>query len=183
MATRQPKSSGLNIENMMDDIDKQEEVNKEIIDLREQLEMIHCACKEQKYSIQMVDLAVKTINDTANRLDRLSEIYNRILDEIKESIGRVHNVEFTASLDDNSVTAIKNEYDSFINNQKKALNETDRILRDHLSVFNYELSNVLNNKGFWCSSKTFKWLCGIFLASISIIVAEITLLIAITLGK
>ena len=174
MAKKQPKSSGLDIEDMMNDIDNQDELKKESEDLSNQLQEIHSAITQQKYLLKDMQFMTESLEQISKKLDRGAEINKEILGDIQTTISNTHNVQFTATLDDDSVSAINNAYNSFLNNQEKALNEMERDLRTHMSTFHYDLCKALNSKGFWCSQKAFKWLAGIFFASISIIIAEIT---------
>ena len=48
MTKKQPKSSGLDIEGMMNDIDNQDELKKESEDLSKQLQEIHSVIEQQK---------------------------------------------------------------------------------------------------------------------------------------
>ena len=183
MAKNQPKSSGLDIEDVMNDIDNQDELKKESEDLSNQLQEIHSAITQQKYLLKDMQFMTESLEQISKKLDRGAEINKEILGDIQTTISNTHNVQFTATLDDDSVSAINNAYNSFLNNQEKALNEMERDLRTHMSTFHYDLCKALNSKGFWCSQKAFKWLAGIFFASVSIIIAEITLWIAISFGK
>lgn len=183
MTKKQPKSSGLDIEGMMNDIDNQDELKKESEDLSKQLQEIHSAITQQKYLLKNMQFMTESLEQISKKLDRGAEINKEILDDIQTTICNTHNVQFTTTLDDVSVAAINNAYNSFLNNQEKALNEMERDLRTHMATFHYDLCKALSSKGFWCSQKEFKWLAGIFFASVSIIIAEITLWIAITFGK
>ncbi len=183
MAKKQPKSSGLDIEDVMNDIDNQDELKKESEDLSNQLQEIHSAITQQKYLLKDMQFMTESLEQISKKLDRGAEINKEILGDIQTTISNTHNVQFTTTLDEDSVSAINKVYDSFLNNQKKVLNEVERDLRTHMSTFHYDLCKALNSKGFWCSQKAFKWLAGIFFASVSIIIAEITLWIAISFGK
>ena len=183
MAKKQPKSSGLDIEGMMNEIDNQDELKKESEDLSKQLQEIHSAIEQQKFLLRDMQFMTESLEQISKKLDHGAEINKEILGDIQTTICNTHNVQFTATLDDVSVAAINNAYNSFLNNQEKALNEMERDLRTRMSTFHYDLCKALNSKGFWCSQKAFKWLAGFFFASISIIIAEITLWIAITFGK
>ena len=144
MAKKQPKSSGLDIEDMMNDIDNQDELKKESEDLSNQLQEIHSAITQQKYLLKDMQFMTESLEQISKKLDRGAEINKEILGDIQTTISNTHNVQFTATLDDDSVSAINNAYNSFLNNQEKALNEMERDLRTHMSTFHYDLCKALS---------------------------------------
>ena len=60
------------------------------------------------------------------------------------------------------------------NFQKKWVTETQK----QLANFNEDLSKVLSHSGFWCTSKVFAWLLGIFGFCLFVTFMTIALLIA-----
>ena len=112
---------------------------------------------------------VKDIDALMNGIDNHEENpgevteTRKILKEITDAIGGrkgLHSL----------VTAL---HEKFMDEEKKALNELSRERKDQIDQFRYDFSNALNQKGFWCSQKAFRWIVGITLLSI-IIIAEIT---------
>ena len=114
MAKKQPKSSGLDIEDVMNDIDNQDELKKESEDLSNQLQEIHSAITQQKNLLKDMQFMTESLEQISKKLDRGAEINKEILGDIQTTISNTHNVQFTATLDDDSVSAINNAYNSFL---------------------------------------------------------------------
>ena len=83
---KQPKSSGLDIEDVMNDIDNQDELKKESEDLSNQLQEIHSAITQQKYLLKDMQFMTESLEQISKKLDRGAEINKEILGDIQTTI-------------------------------------------------------------------------------------------------
>ena len=83
MARKQPKSSGLDIEGMMNDIDNQDELKKESEDLSKQLQEIHSAIEQQKFLLRDMQFMTESLEQISKKLDHGAEINKEILGDIQ----------------------------------------------------------------------------------------------------
>ena len=175
MANRNPKPSGLNIEDMMDDIDKQENIQCEIANFDAKLRQIQDAIRRQEELSNQLTRQTGEMKSAGKQMKEFAEKAEEILSEINAAIDEAKNVSITVVVSDKSVATIKNLHEQFVEKEKAVISEMEICRKQQIEEFRYNFSNTLNSKGFWCSSKTFLWLALTFFSSIGIIIVEITI--------
>lgn len=175
MANRIPKSSGLNIEDMMDDIDKQESIQCETVNLDRQLEKIQDAIKRQEELSMQLARQTREMKSAGEQMKEFAEKAEEILAEINAAIDEAKNVSITVVVSDKSVATINSLHKQFIDEEKAVISEMEICRKQQIDGFRCDFSNAINSKGFWCSTKTFLWLGVIFFFSVAVIIIELTL--------
>ena len=175
MANRNPKPSGLNIEDMMDDIDKQESIQCETANLDAKLRQIQDAIRRQEELSNQLTRQTGEMKSAGEQMEMFTKKAEEILAEINAAIDEAKNVSITVVVSDKSVATISSLHKQFIEEEKAALKELARSRKEQTDRFRYDFSNVINSKGFWCSPKTFLWLALIFFSLLAIIIIKITL--------
>ena len=174
MANRTPKPSGLNIEDMMDDIDKQESIQCETVNLARQLEKILDAIRRQEELSNQLTRQTGEMKSASEQMKEFAKKVEEILAEINAAIDEAKNVSITVVVSDKSVATIKNLHEQFVEKEKAVISEMEICRKRQIEEFRYNFSNTLNSKGFWCSPKTFLWLGVIFFFSVAVIIIELT---------
>ena len=174
MANRTPKPSGLNIEDMMDDIDKQESIQCETVNLDRQIEKIQDAIRRQEELSNQLTRQTGEMKSASEQMKEFAEKAEEILAEINAAIDEAKNVSITVVVSDKSVATISNLHKQFVEKEKAIICEMEICRKQQIERFRYDFSNTLNSKGFWCSQKTFLWLGVIFFFSVAVIIIELT---------
>ena len=174
MANRTPKPSGLNIEDMMDDIDKQESIQCETANLDAKLRQIQDAIRRQEELSNQLTRQTGEMKSASEQMEKFTKKAEEILAEINAAIDEAKNVSITVVISDKSVAIIKKLHEQFIEEEKAALKELARSRKEQMDGFRCDFSNAINSKGFWCSPKTFLWLGVIFFFSVAVIIIELT---------
>ena len=173
MANRNPKPSGLNIEDMMDDIDKQENIQCEIANLDRQLEKIQDAIRRQEELSNQLTRQTGEMKSAGEQMKEFAEKAEEILTEINAAIDEAKSTSITVVVSDKSVATISSLHRQFVEKEKAVISEMEICRKQQIEGFRYDFSNVLNTKGFWCSPKTFLWLALTFFSSVAVIITEI----------
>lgn len=174
MANRTPKPSGLNIEDMMDDIDKQESIQCETVNLDRQLEKIQDAIKRQEELSNQLARQTGEMKSASEQMKEFAKKAEEILAEINAAIDEAKNVSITVVASDKSVATINSLHKQFIDEEKAVISEMEICRKQQIEGFRCDFSNAINSKGFWCSPKTFLWLGVIFFFSVAVIIIELT---------
>lgn len=174
MANRNPKPSGLNIEDMMDDIDKQESIQCETANLDTKLRQIQDAIRRQEELSNQLTRQIGEMKSASEQMKEFAKKAEEILAEINAAIDEAKNVSITVVVSDKSVATIKNLHEQFIEEEKSVISKMERSRKQQMDGFRYDFSNTLNSKGFWCSPKTFLWVGAIFFFSVAVIIIELT---------
>ena len=158
MANRTPKPSGLNIEDMMDDIDKQESIQCETANLDAKLRQIQDAIRRQEELSNQLTRQTGEMKSASEQMKEFAKKVEEILAEINAAIDEAKNVSITVVVSDKSVATIKNLHEQFIEEEKSVISKMERSRKQQMDGFRYDFSNTINSKGFWCSQKTSLWL-------------------------
>lgn len=102
---------------------------------------------------------------------------------------------FTAQLDDKSIKSIKAEHEEFVKEEKKLLSEHREALKKSMSESVAEEKQAFENhkkemertkeygEGVWFSKRAWDWISGFLTVSGIWLVASITLVIVLLIGK
>ncbi|MCH5176310.1 MAG: hypothetical protein J1F40_10540 [Prevotellaceae bacterium] len=174
MANRNPKPSGLNIEDMMDDIDKQESIQYETANLDAKLRQIQDAIRRQEELSNQLTRQTGEMKSASEQMKEFAEKAEEILTEINAAIDEAKSTSITVVVSDKSVATINSLHKQFIDEEKAVISEMEICRKLQMDRFRCDFSNAINSKGFWCSSKTFLWLGVIFFFSVAVIIIELT---------
>ena len=175
MANRIPKTSGLNIEDMIDDIDKQESILCETANLDAKLRQIQDAIRRQEKLSNQLTRQTGEMKSACEQMKEFAKKAEEILAEINAAIDEAKNVSITVVVSDKSVATINSLHKQFIDEEKAVISEMEICRKQQIERFRYDFSNTLNSKGFWCSQKIFLWLALIFFFSIAAIIIKVTM--------
>ena len=183
MTQKNRKTSGLDIENLMNDIDQQKQLeqttHESIVEMNQVLDRITEAIGElSDYKIYLMGI-IDYIKNAAERIEICTKRHEKAVRELANTIQEIKNVTIKANLDPKQQERLKMQLETHLTRQKQFHESTDRNLRQRLSVFNDEFKRNLDEKGFWCSHKTLVWLASLFFVSVGTIIVEITWWIAL----
>ena len=171
MGRRNWNSPVKDIDALMNGIDNHEENPGEVTETRKILKEITDAIGGRKGLHSLVLQERDSLTDCCIKLLQASSNARSILASLNQAVEEAKKIKIDFDIDSvNTLTAL---HEKFMDEEKKALNELSRERKDQIDQFRYDFSNALNQKGFWCSQKAFRWIVGITLLSI-IIIAEIT---------
>lgn len=175
MAKKYPKSSGLDIEGLMTDIDNSESIQKRSDDLAELLRRTNQAIENQVKLLGLANDKVEELKECCKALLNVTSNLNIVYEKLNEAIEEAHHIKIEATLNDTSIEILKQLHKKFLESEKTQLDALAKSRESQINSFRRDFSEALNEKGFWCSQKTFMWLAGIFFFSVFTILLEITL--------
>lgn len=186
MAIKNRKSSGLDIENMLDGIDQQKEIeqttNESIKEMNRVLDRINGAIGElEDYKHYLMGI-IDNIKTSSQQIEIATKNNQKVCAEISSHIQKLMETPLTTCLDQKSLDKFKVIGDKHLADQKALFDSTDRNMRRFLYSFMDEFKRNLDEKGFWCSDRVFRWLMPVFIASIGFNMLVIVLWIASHLG-
>ena len=204
MGTNNRKQSGLDIEalnakmNALDQrAEKEKEVQQESVDLKDLVEELRLTIgdvrnlvpKVRELSVS-VEQAGKKLEEAGKEGDITYSLFQCALAKanaegirIEASTESLNTLNYQCNtIKDAVIDELKKKLDAsnstFITDHKTNLDELARDERLQLLTFRCDMNNALSHYGFWCSSKVFLWLIGIFGFCLLVTVMTITLLFA-----
>ena len=175
MAKKFPKSSGLDIEGLMTDIDNSESIQKRSDDLAELLRRTNQAIENQVKLLGLANDKVEELKECCKALLTVTSNLNIVYEKLNEAIEEAHHIKIETTLNDTSIEILKQLHRKFLESEKAQLDALAESRESQINSFRRNFSDALNEKGFWCSQKTFMWLAGIFFFSVFTILLAITL--------
>ena len=190
--------SGLDLEAKMNELDQKAEKEKDVQDKTASLDKF---LEELSADLLVMKNAVSLIDEGNHRFKKANEDFGNVLDKyeniIKESkqfVDDVTRIGITSNISEESMKEVGTIFDDhykLLLDFRKELSEELRFRIDdfldrekdtetqkQLANFNEDLSKVLSHSGFWCTSKVFAWLLGIFGFCLFVTFMTIALLIA-----
>lgn len=183
MAKKYPKSSGLDIEGLMTDIDNSESIQKRSDDLAELLRRTNQAIENQVKLLGLANDKVEELKECCKALLNVTSNLNSVYEKVNETIEESRRIKIEATLNDTSIEILKQLHRKFMESEKAQLDALAKSRESQINSFRRNFSDALNEKGFWCSQKTFMWLAGIFFFSVGVIIVEITIWILFSIKK
>ena len=175
MAKKYPKSSGLDIEGLMTDIDNSESIQKRSDDLAELLERTNQAIGNQAKLLGLANDKVEELKEFCKTLLRVTSNLTIVYEKLNEAIEESHHIKIETTLNDSSIEILKQLHRKFLESEKAQLDALAKSRESQINNYRSNFSEALNEEGFWCSQKTFMWLAGIFFFSVFTILLVITL--------
>ena len=181
----------------MNELDQKAEKEKDVQDKTASLDKF---LEELSTDLLVMKNAVSLIGEGNHRFKKANEDFGNVLNKyeniIKESkkfVDDVTRIGITSNISEESMKEVGTIFDDhykLLLDFRKELSEELRFRIDdfldreketaqkQLANFNEGLSKVLSHSGFWCTSKVFAWLLGIFGFCLFVTFMTIALLIA-----
>lgn len=175
MGRRNWNSPVKDIDALMNGIDNHEENPGEVTETRKILKEITEAIGGRKGLHSLVLQERDSLTDCCVKLLQASSNARSILASLNQAVEEAKKIQIDFDID--SVKTLTALHKKFVEEEKGALNELSRERKEQIDQFRYDFSNILNQKGFWCSQKAFKWIGGISLLSFITIIVKIMLYI------
>ena len=185
--TLHPKSSGLDdIDLVLGNVNKKEELQDETEKLDRYLELVHGALFRAEEVIKKADAAITRIETATGALEKSAEKIEPALTTMADNISKDKRFKFTAQLDDKSIASVKAEHGEFIKEEKKLLTEHREALKKSMSESVEEERKAFENhqkemertkeygEGAWFSQRAWSWISGFLIVSGFWLAASIT---------
>ena len=183
MTKKYPKPSGLDIEGLMTDIDNSESIQKRSDDLAELLRRTNQAIEKQTKLLGLANDKVEELKECCETLLNVTSNLSIVYEKMKEAIDEARHIKIETSLNDTSIETLNQLHRKFLESEKIQLDALAKSRESQINSFRRNFSEALNEKGFWCSQKTFMWLAGIFFFSVGVTIVEITIWILFSIKK
>ena len=196
--------SGLDLEAKMNELDQKAEKEKDVQDRTASLDKF---LEELSTDLLVMKNAVSLIDEGNHRFKKANEDfgnvlnkYENIIKESKQFVDDVTRIGITSNISEESMkevgTIFDDHYkllldfrkelseelrfriDDFLDREKETAGNFATETQKLLANFNEDLSRTLSHSGFWCTSKVFAWLLGIFGFCLFVTFMTIALLIA-----
>ena len=196
--------SGLDLEAKMNELDQKAEKEKDLQDRTANLDKF---LEELSADLLVMKNAVSLIDEGNHRFKKANEDfgnvlnkYENIIKESKQFVDDVTRIGITSNISEESMkevgTIFDDHYkllldfrkelseelrfriDDFVDREKETAGNFATETQKQLANFNEDLSGTLSHSGFWCTSKVFAWLLGIFGFCLFVTFMTIALLIA-----
>ena len=173
----------------MNELDQKAEKEKDLQDRTANLDKF---LEELSADLLVMKNAVSLIDEGNHRFKKANEDFGNVLNKyeniIKESKQFVDDVEVGTIFDDHYKLLLdfrkelseelRFRIDDFVDREKETAGNFATETQKQLANFNEDLSGTLSHSGFWCTSKVFAWLLGIFGFCLFVTFMTIALLIA-----
>ena len=164
---------------VMDIVNSRNDRETELTSLKDDIEQLRRAILDLEEVYATAVTAAVDMDERIESLVDLSVVVEWTSMDIEETLARIRDLRFTADLDDKAITSIEQMHREFVMKERRELKQLSDREKEILSNHRKELKEVLDTQGFWCSYRTFLWLGGIFIGSLSIIIVSITLWVVI----
>jgi len=174
--TKQPKTSGLgDIKTQLSNIAKKDDVRQESAKLDSQLEGLKGVNQDIKDSIIEVRAVIAEMKDLTESARSLVNETLSYLRTLREELSSIKAITFQAKIDDKSLAQIRQEQNNLTESLKTILMVFAREVMGMASHLQYELSNVLRDRGVWLSPGSLKWIAPIAIGSFIFTTVKIVL--------
>uniref|UniRef100_A0AB33JMP8 Uncharacterized protein n=1 Tax=Prevotella sp. GTC17262 TaxID=3236797 RepID=A0AB33JMP8_9BACT len=148
--------------NLVEEIDKQEEVKEQKANLDNELQLLKQAIRNLHDSIQKVEKASKDGTDMLKALNAAKDSMNTAVSAFCRAITRAESTVLKVEMTDECHNAIKSARDELIKAETTLLASHRRLMIQELRNQNEEMrSFIKSGKGVYLSSKVFWWWAGI----------------------
>lgn len=174
--TKQPKTSGLgDIKTRLDNIAKKDDAHQESTKLDSQLEGLKEANQDIKGSIIEVRAVIAEMKDLTGSVRSLVNEALSYLRILREELSSIKAITFQAKIDDKSLAQIRQEHRNLAESLKTIITDFAREVKGMASHLQYELSNVLRDRGIWLSPGSLKWIAPFAIGSFIFTAVKIVL--------
>lgn len=161
-------------ENLVEEINKKEEIAEQKDNLTEQLSQVTKNVKDVKESVDQLVKAVKDLKDLIPAITAASKSTDNAVTAITNAILDSRKVVVTNKLDDESVGQLKTKYDEYLRNETEQLKTHSNNINTMLDQNKDKCYEIINRgDGVYFGRKTFMRLYVIFCVCAGIILLEV----------
>ena len=163
-------------ENLVEEINKKEEIAEKKDNLAEQLSQVTKDMETMKGIVNQLVQAKDDLQKIVTAVIAASKSTDNVVTAIVQAILDSRKVVFTNKLDDASITQLKQRYSDFAEKEEGMLKEHRRKMGEKLDAIEKRCYDIISiGDGVYLGRKTFIRLCIAFFICFGIIVMEITL--------
>ena len=194
--TKHPVSSGFDdVDIVLSNVNKKEELQDENEKLDARMEQVNGALYRAEEALKKANAIVTRIETATESLSKSADKIEPALNAMADNMSKDKRFKFTAQLDDKSIKSIKAEHEEFVKEEKKLLSEHREALKTSMSESVAEEKQAFENhkiemertkeygEGVWFSKRAWDWISGFLTVSGIWLVASITLVIVLLIGK
>lgn len=194
--TKHPVTSGFDdVDIVLSNVNKKEELQDENEKLDARMEQVNGSLYRAEEALKKANAIVTRIETATESLSKSADKIEPALNAMADNMSKDKRFKFTAQLDDKSIKSIKAEHEEFVKEEKKLLSEHREALKKSMSESVAEEKQAFENhkkemertkeygEGVWFSKRAWDWISGFLTVSGIWLVASITLVIVLLIGK
>ena len=170
-------------ENLIEEINKKEEITEKKDILAEQLSQVTTDVETMKSIVNQLVLAKDDLQKIVTAVIAASKSTDNAVNAIVKAIIDSRKVVFTNKLDDETITQLQNKYSDYSEKEEGMLKQHRKKIGDALEQIEKRCYDIINSgNGVYLGRKTFIRLYIVFCLCFGIIVTEIVLGLVMLLG-
>ena len=168
------KSPVNDLDGLMSSIDNNDERLVEVNETKKILKEVKDIIGGQQGLLYLAHEERKFLDNISLNLLKTSENARSILDNLNKAIEEARKTKLKVDFDTETINTLTGLHHMFAVKEVDALDKLSKERKEQINQFQQDFANVLNEKGFWCPQKAFRWIGGISLLSFITVIVEIT---------
>lgn len=153
MKDKLPPKTGLDFGDMMDDIDREEELKKETGNFDRQIEQMQKTARDLEASCETLIIEALGMDETTAAIQKAALKIDWTLALINAQLTTLKDAKVTSQLDDKSVLEVKGLHQEVLAEQKLGLEKYKLELKETFAQYKRELKVIVHGHGVWLSER------------------------------
>lgn len=153
MKEKLPPKTGFDFGAMMDDIDREEELKKEISNFDQQIEQMQKTARDLEASCEALIIEAFGMDETTAAIQETAVKIGCPLNLINVQLTTLQNAKVTTQLDDKFVLEVKGLHQDLLAEQKLGIKEYKLEQKETFAHYKRELKEIVHGHGVWLSER------------------------------